>query len=277
MTTYSFPEESSTPKSDRCILYLILAVVICNILITFMLGCGLYYVAANTETEAKRISGEILEEKIEAFRNYMDNEENREELISNLAKIFVGIAKHSAHDVTNHFKQEVANTMVPYDVFSIAEYLINYDFTTITQLMSESLHSISASFMNFPKYQDAATAFSATASVLDIVSGVQPLTTNTAAPTSNEYSLLGQALLRLPEVLTNSLSSGDWRDVAADCATLSNRFYFANFMGTYETAYGTESFNYNADIKPVFSNLYDVCVLLAASPETNPEELNLIQ
>merc|ERR1711879_374013 len=161
---------------------------------------------------------------------------------------------------------QVASNLVPYDVFSIVDYLLNYNFAPTASLLADTLHSASQSFMKIPKYQDGAQVVDAIASVIDIVATVQPLSTSTAPANSTEYSLLGQTVLRLPTTIQNSLTQEVWIQAAEDCATLANRLYFTEFVGTYNTPQGPVNYNFNEQIKPVFSNAYDICLALASSP-----------
>ena len=266
--TYDFPAEEKKSGS-KCLLYCILFVVISNLFITGFLAYGLYVVSTQGETEAKRISNEIIAERLQAFREYLAVPEHREALGKELATIIKDVTREVAPDITKAFSSEVATTLIPYDVFSIAEYLINYNFTEIAQLLAGTLQSASTSFMKIPRYQDGAQVVSAIAAVVDIVASVEPLSSSTAAPSTTEFSLLGQTLLRLPETLQNSLTQSSWAGAARDCATLANRLYFTDFTGTYNSAYGPIDFNYNEGLKPVFSNMYDICLTLASSPEVS--------
>jgi len=264
--TYGYPEEKES-KQSKCILYIILFVVLSNLVISLSLVYGLYLVSA--EEQAKRISNEIIVERMEAFRNYLDDPENRAAFTKEVSSFVNDIASHSAHDITKAFVSEAAASMVPYDVFSIADYLLNYDFTATTQLLGATMHSISTSFLAVERYEEVGQVLSAIASVVDIVSTVEPLSDSTAPPSSEEYSLLGQTILRLPATIQASLTEDVWKQTAMDCATIMNRLYFTDFIGTYNSPYGVESFNYNSAVKPVFSNIYDICLAIGSAPPVN--------
>jgi len=259
------PDEKE-PKQSKLLLYVILVVVITNLLVSCSLVYGLYLVASQGEQQAKRISNEIIVERMEAFRNYLQHPENRAAFTEEISEFVKEIAHHSAPDVTKAFVSQVAANMVPYDIFSIADYLLNYNFTGVSQLLGATLDSIATSFLAVPRYQDVGEALSAVASVVDIVSTVTPLSQSTAPPSSDEYSLLGQTILRLPQTIESSLTEDAWKQTAMDCATLMNRLYFTDFIGTYNSPYGVENYNYNDAVKPVFSNIYDVCLALGSAP-----------
>jgi hypothetical protein len=261
---YGFEVEEK--KSSRCLLWVILFVLLCNLVITGFLSYGLYVVATQGESEAKRISNDIVIEQFQAFRNFISNRENRTRLVKELSVIINDIAVGVAPNVTKTFTAEAAANLVPYDVFSIADYLLNYNFGPTAELLGATLHSASQSFMKIPKYQDGAQVVSAIASVVDIVATVEPLSDSTDPPATNEYSLLGQTILRLPVTIQNSLTQEVWSQAAEDCATLANRLYFTEFTGSYNTPYGPVDYNFNEQIKPVFSNIYDICLALASSP-----------
>eukprot|EP00339_Tiarina_fusa_P015064 CAMPEP_0117009428 /NCGR_PEP_ID=MMETSP0472-20121206/8569_1 /TAXON_ID=693140 ORGANISM="Tiarina fusus, Strain LIS" /NCGR_SAMPLE_ID=MMETSP0472 /ASSEMBLY_ACC=CAM_ASM_000603 /LENGTH=227 /DNA_ID=CAMNT_0004711709 /DNA_START=139 /DNA_END=822 /DNA_ORIENTATION=- len=225
--------------------------------------------ATQGETHAKRISNEIISERLEAFRSFLAVDENRKEFVEEISVVASEFAHRIAPDVTKAFASEVAATMIPYDVFSIADYLLNYNFQPTAKLLGDSLHSISQTFMKIPRYQNGAQVVSAIAAVVDIVATVEPLSTSTEPASSDNYSLLGQTILNLPQVITNSLDQQVWQQAAADCAVLTNRLYFTDFVGSYNSPYGTVEFNYNAGVKPVFSNIYDICLALSVAPEVS--------
>jgi len=264
--TYGFPSEEKKSGCKNCLLYAILFVVISNLFISGFLAYGLYVVSTQGESEAKRISNEIVADRLQALREYLSVPEHRQQLGKELSSIIKDVTHEVAPDITKVFSSEVANALIPYDVFSIAEYLLNYNFNPIAELLAGSLHSASQSFMKIPRYQDGAEVVSAIAAVVDIVAGVQPLSDSTDPPSTTEYSLLGQTLLRLPETVTNSLTQSSWTGAARDCATLANRLYFTDFTGSYDSVYGPMEFNLNEGVKPVFSNIYDICLTLANSP-----------
>jgi len=252
-------------NNNRCLLYVILLAVIGNLLITGFLSYGLYVVATQGETHAKRISNEIIEERIQAFQTFLEVPENREFVVEETAKALSELARKVAPDVTKSFVQEAATNLVPYDVFSIADYLLTYNFQPTATLLANTLESVSMAFMKIPRYQEVGQALSAISAVVDIVSGVEPLSTSTAPPNTYDFSLLGQSILRLPVVLENSLTQSVWQQAANDCAILMNRLYFTDFTGTYNSIYGPTDFNFNSQVKPVFSNIYDVCLTLASA------------
>ena len=231
-----------------------------------LLACGLIFILKNTESETKRVTGEVFEERIQAFHELLENENSREELFQEISKLWAETVSKDK-GIADEFKQAILAEALPYDIFELLDFFATYNFVPATELFANTMQSQAHSFMPFPDYEYGAQYVSAIASVADIVATVQPLTNNTdIPPIQDNYSLFGNSLLRLPEVITNSLSDELWRPSATDCAVLANRFYFTDFSGTYQSQYGTQYFDYNEDIRPVISYIYDVCSLISISP-----------
>jgi len=142
--------------------------------------------------------------------------------------------------------------------------MLTYDFTGAADLFSATMDSASKGFMINPDYSYGAQYVSIISSVSDVISQVTPLSNNTNTPEGT--TLIGQTLYNLPMSFVNSLTEDVWKQTAEDCAILANRLYFTNFAGTYEGIYGTQDFDINDDIKPIFSQIYNICFTLASSP-----------
>merc|ERR1712137_26989 len=250
------------------LLYTLLGLVILNVVFTTFLSVGLIVVLSRGEPEAKRITGEIIEENIRAFRQFLDQDEHREELMAQITKFFTKLSERNTPILVNHLAESVASSIIPGDVFSIAQYLLEYDFTNIAHLLSENLNVASRSFMKIPQYQSGAEVVSIMSSVAGIVADqVEPLSANTSGPTEPLPSLLADLLIRLPVIMEASLNEQSWKQASKDCAILTNRLYFTEFVGTYNTPYGQETFNYNESLKPVFAQINQICEILGASEQ----------
>merc|ERR1711963_696085 len=264
--SFGFNDEPTSKCNHKGLLYTLLGLVILNVVFTTFLSVGLIVVISRGEPEAKRISGEIIEENIRAFREFLDQDEHREELMAQITKFFTKLSERNSPIVIRHMTESVAESLIPGDVFSIAQYLLEYDFTNIAQLLSENLDVPSRSFMKIPQYQSVAEVVSIISSVAGIVADkVQPLSSDTTAPTEPLPSLFADLLIRLPMILQASLDQQSWKEASKDCAILSNRLYFTEFVGTYNTPYGKQGFNYNDSLKPVFSQINQICQILASS------------
>jgi len=259
-------DEPVSKCNHKGLLYALLGMVVLNLALTTCLGVGLIVVVTRGEPEAKRISGEIIAENIRALREFLDNEDQHEELLSQISKLVIKTSERNAPDVIRHLTESVAATLVPGDVFTIAQYLLEYNFTEIATLLSENLDVASRSFMKVPQYQSGAQVVSIISSVAGIVAEkVKPLGDNTTTPTEPMPSLLAELLVRIPAIIQASLDEQSWKDAALDCTILSDRLYFTNFVGTYETPYGRQGFDYNSELRPIFSQINQICGILAAS------------
>jgi len=264
--SFGYSDEPTSKCNHKGLLYTLLGLVILNVVFTTFLSVGLIVVVTRGEPEAKRISGEIIEENIRAFREFLDRDEHREELMAEITKFFTKLSERNTPVLVNHMTQSVAESLIPGDAFSVIEYLLEYDFTNIAQLLSENLDVASRSFMKVPQYQYGAEVVSIISSVAGIVADkVEPLSSNNTAPTEPLPSLFADLLIRIPTILQASLDQQSWKDASKDCAILTNRLYFTEFVGTYNTPYGKETFNYNESLKPVFSQINQICQILAAS------------
>merc|ERR1712137_956882 len=112
-----------------------------------------------------------------------DQDEHREELMAQITKFFTKLSERNTPILVNHLAESVASSIIPGDVFSIAQYLLEYDFTNIAHLLSENLNVASRSFMKIPQYQSGAEVVSIMSSVAGIVADVEPLSSNTSEPT----------------------------------------------------------------------------------------------
>lgn len=263
-------EHTSTMDHDlpRSCLYFVLFLVLLNSMLSITLAVGFINLRANAEPETKKFSIEYLDQIIDNIRHNEDKAIFVNEVGSAVKDVLMTGVPHAA----NAFVAGTANSLIPYDVFSIADFLVTYNFTEPATLFSQTMESASKSFMLNPDYAEGAEVISAIGAVSKIVSTIKPLSGNSGIPDATEYSLLGQSVLRLPNAFYQALENDDvWRRVAGDCAILSERLYFTNWEGTYQTPYGdTGYFNFNEGMREVLSEVHEVCQTLALSPALTP-------
>lgn len=252
-------------KSHKCLYYSIFALVLINMVLSITLGAAMIFVYNNTEPTAKRVTSDYIMERLSEIRANPKNED----LINELSRLSTDIMKDAAPGLTKEFMASLSSSIIPNDVFSIVDFILNYNFNYGAELFAATMDATSKSFMINPDYEYGAQYVSIISSVSDIVSNVEPLSNNTNIPEAT--TLLGQTLYNLPMVFVNSLTEEVWKDAATSCTILANRLYFTDFSGTYETPYGLTSYDVNENVKPVFSQIHDICFTLASSPPISLE------
>ena len=262
MGTSVTTNSSPVSRSNFC-LYFILGLVLLNVILISALAGVLFAVATRAEPEAKKFSREHLADVLLEFKNNKENDA----LIEELSVALTEAIEEAAPGLTKDFVASTTNSLLPYDIFSVAEYILRYDFTDGVELFADTMDSASKSFLINPDFEQGGEVVSAIAAISRIVAEVEPLSTDTELPENYEdFSMLGQALLRAPTTFVNSLTESVWKKASFDCATLSNRLYFTDFSGTYETQQGETPFDFNENVRPVFSGIYQICATIASSP-----------
>jgi len=253
-------DTSSSNKNSWAHIFL-LAFVMVNIVLTLYL-----LVSLNTMTvSSKHIIKNVIRTEVQKMKADLNNPETRDRIISNAGDILADGVKKAGPAITSAVGKEIAEAFFPYDIFYIADLLLNYDFTDTVLLYGNTMESIARSFWTNPNYQDAAQVLQKISAVSNIVAGVEPLSSNTSLPYTEAKTVIGEWLLQIPASAYVTLYKDDvWRKVFEDCATLANRFYYTNFAGFYDVpGGGKKSFNYNSSIKPGINDIYQFCSLMA--------------
>ena len=245
-----------------------LSLAICN----FFLILYVTYVITTMNANLENSIAEAILDEINDFQEDLNDPETHDEIVSNLGDIVANAINKSASNITHIAAEQAFKAFLPFDAFYIADYLLNFNFTGSSLLYAETLNTIGNSLFEYPNFQDFALYLTKASAISNIMAKVTPLTNPITPPSNSTTSVFGDWVAQVPAAVLTTLYADDvWRKAGSDCAELFTRFYNAEFVGVVEYPYGFETFNYNGDVKPVFSNIISFCNAIAdADPINKP-------